>query len=538
MKGKKLLIAAGLLTGLLTLSGCSYLFQIVDDFIDESERSNNNSDADFNVNKVDIDGKTIMQQTYKDYGKANVYNVDYCPTKGNVKFLIIPVWFTDSKSYINVSKKDNIREEIQKAYLGTNEQTGWRSVKTYYEELSQGSLTITGTVSNWYSASVSTSTAGNEDFDTGALVKTAVNWYFTNNPSDDRSNYDSDNNGYLDAVMLIYGAPDYNAIKKNNLSNLWAYAYWIQEPNETSKPIPNVYFWASYDFMFSEGSEALLLAGTMYGSGDTTHCYVDAHTYIHEMGHVFGLDDYYDYGDSKYVPAGGFSMQDWNIGCHDPYSAMALGWANPYVVTENSEVEIGTFQKTRDLVLITDSWNNIGSPFDEYLLLELYSPTGLNEFDCSHIYDGLMEGPDRVGIRLWHVDARLAICVGTQNNEAVFSDKKITNTTKGSFENGVYQAFSNTFDNSDYGSVLGASYYEHNLLQLIRRNTKEKIRTKNQISSDDLFTDGSYALSHYKNQFVNSSTFKMNNGGFASWNIKIEISGSGHDATAKISIVR
>ena len=539
MKGKKLLITCGLLTGLLALSGCSFIFDIIDNVIDDGDRSNNNSDADFDVNKVDVDGKTIIQQTYKDYSKANIYNVDYCPSSGNVKFLIIPVWFSDSSSFINYSKKETVRDEIQKAYLGTNKETGWRSVKTYYEELSGGALTITGTVTKWFDSDYSYKQAGdNRYFDTGELVKQAVNWYFTNNPSDSRSNYDSDNNGYLDAVMLIYGAPDYSALKDNNLSNLWAYAYWIQEANETSKPIPNVYFWASYDFMFSEGSEALLLTGSQYGSGDTDHCLVDTHTYIHEMGHVFGLDDYYDYGENKYVPAGGFSMQDWNIGSHDPFSVMALGWANPYVVTENSEVEIGTFQKTHDLVLVTNKWNNIGSPFDEYFLLEHYSPTGLNEMDCKYSYDSLDRGPNEVGIRLWHVDARLAICVGVVNDNPKFNSSKLTNNTKGSFDYGVYQAFTNTFDDEDYGSVLGSSYYNHNLLQLIRRNTKEKIKTTSTISSSDLFVDGTYALSQYKSQFVNSSPFTMNNGEFASWNIKIEISGSGHDATAKISIVK
>ena len=537
MKIKKPLVFIGILAGLVSLSGCSLIWNIIDDVVDDGERSNNNSGADFDVDKVDVDGKTIIQQTYKDYSKANVYNIDYCPSSGDVKMLIIPVWFSDSNKYITITKKDSLKEQIRKAYLGSNEETGWRSVKTYYEELSQGALSISGTISDWYSTSVSSNIAGSENFDTAGLVKTAVDWYFTNNPSDNKADYDSDNNGYLDAVMLIYGAPDYSALGNNGLSNLWAYAYWVQEPNETTEPIPNVYFWASYDFLFSSGAEALLMVGTSYGSGDTTHCLVDAHTYIHEMGHVFGLDDYYDYGPNGYRPAGGFSMQDWNIGCHDPFSAMALGWANPYVVQESAEVEIGTFQKTRDLVLLTNKWNNLGSPFDEYFLLELYSPTGLNEMDCKYTYDNLIKGPSNVGIRLWHVDARLAICVGVANDEPMFSSDKITNTTKAK-DTLVYQAFTNSFDDGDYGSVFGERYYNHNLLQLIRRNTKEKIQTENTITNEDLFSNGSYALEQYRSQFVNSAPFKMNNGGFASWNIKIEISGSGHDAKAKLSIVK
>ena len=538
MKIKKPFIILGILAGLVSLSGCSLMWNVIDGVIDGEDRTNNNSDADFDVDKVDVDGKTIMQQTYKDYSKANVYNLDYCPSTGNVKMLIIPVWLSDSNIYITISKKGSLREQIRKAYLGTNEETGWRSVKTYYEELSQGALTLDGTVSEWYTTNYSSLYVGNDSFNTSELVESAVDWYFTNNPSDNIKDYDSDENGYLDAVMLIYGAPDYSALGNDSLSNLWAYAYWSQKVNETDTPIPNVYFWASYDFLFSSGTEALLMVGTTYGSGDTTHCLIDAHTYIHEMGHVFGLDDYYDYGPNRYRPAGGFSMQDWNLGSHDPFSTMALGWANPYVVKENAVVEIGTFQKTRDLVLLTNKWNNVGSPFDEYLLLELYSPTGLNEMDCKYVYDNLVKGPSNVGIRLWHVDARLAVCVGVSEDAPVFSSDKITNTTKGKTKYGVYQAFTNSFEDPKYGSVFGETYDNYNLLQLIRRSTKETIRTSSTITNADLFTDGSYALSQYRNQFVNSAPFKMNNGEFASWNIKIEISGSGHDAKAKLSIVK
>ena len=64
------------------------------------------------------------------------------------------------------------------------------------------------------------------------------------------------------------------------------------------------------------------------------------------------------------------------------------------------------------------------------------------------------------------------------------------------------------------------------------------IATTDTITDSDLFISGSYGLSNYKKQFVNSSPFKMNNGSYADWNIKIEISGSGEDATANISIVK
>ena len=544
MKKKNILIASGIALLSLTITGCSYIL----DFIDNNT---NIDDSAFDVDKVDVNGKTIIQQTYKDVSNKSVYNIDYCPTTGNIKLLIIPVWLYDSSEYIASSKKESVRQNIEKAYLGSNSDTGWRSVKTYYEELSNNSITITGTVTDWYSTSYTKSQVGRSDDITKELVSASTDWYFSNNPSDSRKNYDSDNNGYLDAVMLIYGAPDYDALGDDNLSNLWAYCFWLQEDNPTSVPQPNAFFWASYDFMYSKGSFLKPTpAGSEYGSGDTSHCNIDTHTYIHEMGHIFGLEDYYDYGSNNYSPAGGFSMQDRNAGCHDPYSVMALGWANPYIVTENSEVKIGTFQKTRDLIVVTEKWNGIGSPFDEYLILELYSPTGLNELDSNYTYGGVTRGPRKVGIRLWHIDARLAYSNsyktitehGVKKNVLEFFPSQLTSDAKDRERKatyGVTHAFTNTYDNEDYGSVLGPSYYDYNILQLIRKTSRFSTSDlKNQIDESDLFTSGTYQLSDYKDQFVNSRTFKMNNGTFANWKIKVEISGSGNDSTAKISIVK
>ena len=140
------------------------------------------------------------------------------------------------------------------------------------------------------------------------MVTKAAKWYFDNNSSDSRRNYDKDGDGYLDGVMLIYGAPDYSCLENDNYSNLWAYCYWVQEESEknTTNPGSNAFFWASYDFMYSSDKSRTRTGKTNYGGGDTSHCNIDAHTYTHEMGHMFGLEDYYDYS-GQFQPAGGFS---------------------------------------------------------------------------------------------------------------------------------------------------------------------------------------------------------------------------------------
>ena len=115
------------------------------------------------------------------------------PSVNKAKLLVIPIWFeSDSANYINEDKKEDLKRDIEIAYFGTNEETGWRSVKTYYEEESHDTLEITGTVSDWYNETRRVSQFASENNGssmTRSLASTASNWYFTNNPSENRKDY-------------------------------------------------------------------------------------------------------------------------------------------------------------------------------------------------------------------------------------------------------------------------------------------------------------------------------------------------------------
>ena len=254
-------------------------------------------------------GKTALRQSYMDYAEHNVSYVDFTPNKGEPKLLVIPIWFTDSSSYISTSKRENVRSDIEKAYFGTDADTGWKSVKSFYYEESRGLVNLTGTVSEWYEINNNSSYYKNPTYQsrTADLVKNSVSWYFSNH-TDNRKSYDSNGDGRLDGVMLIYGAPNHVTMGESD-GNLWAYCFWLQDTTaSTFSPTPNVYFWASYDFMYG-GNTAYVRTGNNYYYGETSHCSIDTHTYIHEMGHCFGLDDYYDYS-GQYDPAGALTMHN------------------------------------------------------------------------------------------------------------------------------------------------------------------------------------------------------------------------------------
>ena len=528
MKKKKLLVFAFLCTAAFSLSACS-------DFADMFYFGGIGGDnGGYQSISTPPPGDTTPhtatdEYTYKGYIANNCYNFSATPAIGTAKLLVIPVWFKDSGNYVDSSKKAQVKSDIEKAYFGTNEETGWRSVKTYYEEESHGRLSISGVVTSWYerNENVSVFTVDNDTSKTRTLVKEAVTWYFNTVSSDVKKTFDCDKDGYLDGVMLIYAAPDFQALGNNSYQNLWAYCHWIQDKavKNTNNPGANAFFWASYDFMYGSG-KAKSRAGTSYSNGDTSHANIDTHTYIHEMGHMFGLMDYYDY-TKQYDPAGSFSMQDANIGGHDPFSSFALGWGKAYVPTKTTTIDLKPFSTSGELIILKpDPESYIFSPFDEYLILEYYTPTGLNEFDTTYKYmnsegKNYPMGSQAPGIRLWHVDARLLYpeTYNPSTGSYVYNEHNITTNPTSFTAYGVTLMMSNTYykngEDEGYLSPLGKSYSDYNLLQLIRNSSlashKVAYNNSSYFSASNLFTYGdTFTMKEFEKQFVGSE--KLNNG--------------------------
>ena len=481
--------------------------------------------------------KVEMSQTYQELIRSHsyAYDVSSCPTTGNVKLLVIPIWFTDSSNFITESKKSTVKSNINTVFFGTESGTGWHSVSSYYYEESRGALNLTGTVTDWYNAGVSATTVNNYSQEQqNNLILTATDYYFTNNPSDDRTSYDSDHDGYLDGVMVIYGAPDYSSYSSFG-GTMWAYCFWIQDKTarDVTNPAVNAFFWASYDFIYGSNN-ASTYTGRNYHSGDTKHCTFDGHTFIHEMGHMFGLEDYYDYSKVS-SPTAGFSMQDNNVGGHDPYSAMALKWAKPYIPVASETITINDFQSSGDMILLTPSWNEYDSVFDEYLLLELYSPTGLNEFDSMYQYSPSSlypQGPGAIGIRVWHVDTRLIQAYGN----TFFSDvnKSSVNGNGVAFNNTYYHygevqdsskcrnSFAYEPNQGSQGSASKIDYQRINALTLIRKSTTAQYINDSNLSSNDLFVAGnSFDMTTYSKQFYYNNA-KLDSGLDLGWSFAIE----------------
>ncbi len=457
--------------------------------------------------------KQDVKYNYHDLKQNSIYNTPAMPSTGNGKMLVVPIWFADSSNYINSAEKTSVKNDIEEAYFGEPNTSSlpWHSVKSYYETESKGTLSLSGMVTDWYETSYESTTIS--DAQVNLLVE-EVGDSLKQQLGSEYNSYDTDKDGYIDALILIYAAP-YNTTDDD--SPLWAYCFWLQQNNyNINSPIANTYFWASYSFM--------------YESGDS---YVDAHTFIHEMGHVLGLDDYYDYAyDYGNNPAGGFSMQDYNVGSHDPFSQMALGWVEPYVPTDNITIKIESFQESGDVILLSPEWT--GSPFDEYLLLELYTPTGLNAYDINnsgtYIY-----GPNDIGIRLWHVDARLRRYYESSNYIYVDTSNHYTD-----FVEGNYYGIGAT--NTTYVANQGLEGYyaevsedrNYDLLALIRNSCANDDEMQDNLNSLMLFKAGdSFTMSSYRSQFPKGSV--LNSGSSLGFSFEV-LSIDEENLTATIQI--
>ena len=472
--------------------------------------------------KTPDSGKVDIKQTYADFSGNNKSNIVYTPTTGQPKLLVLPLWYSDSTNYVAEAKQTSVHEDIEKAFFGENEDTGWRSVKTYYQEESGGLLNLQGVVSDYIEVP-----ANADFFDSVDRIKrnveNLVDAYFEGNPGQSRKDFDTNNDGVLDGVIFMNCSRHTNASVRSHCSDT------ATAPN-INYPVSSFYMWASIFDMYGSNYYAHTgVTGSSDGYGYTNYCELSTTIFIHEMGHMLGIQDYYDYS-ATYSPAGDFTMQDTEtIGSHDAFSVMAYGWADPYIPTDSCVIEIGAFQSTKELILLTPHWNKQDSAFDEYLLLELYTPTGLNEFNSEYDSYGRTL-PTEAGIRLWHVDARLSAFINHQ-----FCDKL---TTDALCQYPYWYAMSNTYSDVGNASVLGSNYYDYNFLQFIRNDTSMTYRPRgSSITNDTMFKDGdSFDMTTFGGQF--KKTGKLNSGLSLGWSFSVSISGTGENTKATVTLVK
>lgn len=253
------------------------------------------------------------------------------PTIGSRKFLCILVDFSDKSFTHNATKFDSLFNA--KNYT-TNGAIG--SVNEYYRKTSfdlfDPSFDIVGPVtldSSWayYGTNdVNGSDVNIQEFTYEALHKA--------DSLIDYSDYDLDNDGYVDNVYFIYAG--YGEASGASEKTIWPHRWYLYSMG--NKTLDGKYFGD-----YSTSNELYGISGTQLTSIGVI---------CHEFGHVCGLPDFYD---TDYSGSGGdcdglgdwdeMAGGSWNDGGRRPpmfnaWSRIFLNWATPVRLTESQTITL------------------------------------------------------------------------------------------------------------------------------------------------------------------------------------------------------
>ena len=392
-----------------------------------------------------------ISTTFNDLSGTLSNNENVCPSIGDVNLLVIPVHLPNSS--LTDEERNLVKDDLETTFFGHgDEQNGYKSLTEYYFDSSFSKLNFTGMITDWFDVRENTNVKENSQITQGLngtiineIFRKAVDWA-VDKYDINLKDYDKNNDGSIDGVWLVYDHynyfTQYALDQKNNYtpvagddldrynSAFWNYTSWDwnTEPN-VDKPTTSGFSWASFDQMYLGYADYDLNNNPLI-EDNLENISLDSHTYIHETGHLLGLDDYYVSNPSSLSPTGKSTMMDQNVGDLDSYSKMLLGWITPYIVYGSSEILLphSTFNDHSVIVIpanyqeisqAIESANNSETinnfyyqfnPFSEYIMIDLYAPTGNNTKD-TETYGTLISGRDScietTGVRIYHVDSRI-----------------------------------------------------------------------------------------------------------------------------------
>ncbi|MEZ5359129.1 MAG: M6 family metalloprotease domain-containing protein [Candidatus Zixiibacteriota bacterium] len=290
---------------------------------------------------------------------------------GPFKALCILVEFSDHASQVSSEFFDTLIFENQP-----------NTVQDYYDEISYGQIDIVAVtmpsdlnwqlVGNPYTYYVAANYGtGSYPFNSQKLCEDLVDLV---DHDVDFSDYDNDNDGYVDVVMIVHSGP--GAEYTGSVNDIWSHKWGIVPRSKDGKFISNYTIMPEY----------------WSSPGDMT-----IGVFCHELGHAFGLPDLYD-TDGSSVGVGRYSLMaggSWNgpLGnspAHpDAWSRVQLGWCPATTISSNqSGASIPNVEQNQSIFRL---WTN-GSAGNEYFLVENRQKTG---------YDSYLPG---AGLCIWHID--------------------------------------------------------------------------------------------------------------------------------------
>ena len=422
-------------------------------------------------------GEGIVESSLVLANTDDYLEMDNCPSTGEQKVLVVPCRFEGEAEF-----DEEILDKLERSFFDedlSDEEGCYYSVAEYYSKSSFGALSLTGEVLDVveipYTVEEATRLAS-------YLPGIPAEQLALSGISDEKlREYDVNKDGYVDSVCFIYSSP-----MDSRQGNFWAWTATFATEPDLARPSFRRHLWCGIEKVSNEDYA------------------IDAHTLIHEMGHVFGLRDYYP-SDNLNLSLGGHSMMDYNISDHDPYSKMLLGWLDPvyydFASGQSLTVDLAPLQTSNEAILLNANWNH--SVMDEYLLLEYYTPDGLNELDALKPYDTRPQGFTKPGIKVYHVDSRVAECHFDEAGNGVF-DRYVEAIPEDKGES-FYLIGANANNVDSYTDASRVGRYKQ--IQLIENKKVNLLQSGYPADDDSLFYEGDVFDSSDCSAYISNGLF-------------------------------
>ena len=456
------------------------------------------STLEVTIEDYTIDMPLPILERYK--GAQNLHELvpyDNATSNGEVLTLVVPVAWQDEE--VNDEVLDKIKAKLGRVSTldgvvndYSNNLEDAFSLSEYYDIASYGKYAITSIMTDWYHAPYDFALMQDVSASDEQFMQELTSWIYENYPDLDYDRLDADDDGFIDSLIIINnGTPD-DELNMATFDYAMHYSprYTGENAGTTDKP-------AFKNFI------------------TVNHIFLDGNTLIHEYAHCFGIVDYYDVTYSGIDALGDYDMQSKSHGDWNSYSKYAVGWIEPEVVQdlkvgESLDITIGSFAKTGDAIVIPSANKEFDGPFNEYIMIDLFTDDGVNKYDAKEFNLN-----NQTGVRIYHVNANM--------------EKRIL-----------------TVDDTDYpiGTIHYTNVYNNKgkyLLELIQAgkdNTfTDLANLRTNLSTSDLFKAGDvFTLEEYQEFFYDGKFDDMSEFGYT---VEIlNITDNQENSTATIRITR